>query len=84
LADWLEQTASGGTGERLEFLEPELAFECNAVCPGLLRVELRWRMRPTWAGGERGEPFCVEVPAETGQLRRAVGWLRSELAQRFR
>jgi hypothetical protein len=84
LADWLEQKAGGVTGERLEFLEPELAFECDEARPGLLRVELRWGLRPAWAGSEPSEPFCVEVPAESGQLSRAADWLRSELGRRSR
>jgi hypothetical protein len=84
LADWLDETAGGAAEGRLEFLEPELAFDRAAAGPGLLRVELRWRLRPAWAGGETGEPFCVAVPAEPGQLRRAAAWLRAELARRSR
>jgi hypothetical protein len=84
LADWLEEAAGGAAAGRLEFLEPELAFDSPAAEPGMLRVELRWKLRPGWARGDTGEPFCVELPAEPGQLRRAAGWLRSELARRSR
>jgi hypothetical protein len=81
LAGWLDATAEGDTVERLEFLEPELAFD---AADGQVRVELRWGMRPRWAGGNLDEPFCVAVPVEPGQLRRAAEGLRSDLAQRLR
>jgi len=68
LADWLEAIAGGAAQGRLEILEPELAFDRAAAEPGLLSVELRWGLRPAWAGGDPSEPFCVTVPAEPGQL----------------
>jgi hypothetical protein len=82
LAEWLEATAGGAAEGRLEFWEPELAFDRAAAGPGQLRIEMRWGLRPAWAGGEPGDSFSVAVPAEPGQLCRAAEGLRSQLARR--
>lgn len=84
LADWLDATASGESEGRLEFLEPELAFDRSAAGTGRLRVEFRWGLRPVKVGEDQGEPFCVDMPADPGQLRRAANWLRSWLARHSR
>jgi hypothetical protein len=84
LAEWLEAAAVGAAEGRLEFLEPELAFDRAAAGPGLLQIEMRYGLRPAWPGGDPGEPFCVTVPAEPGQLCRAAEWLRSQLGRRVR
>lgn len=84
LADWLEATAAGALEGRLEFLEPELAFDRATAGAGKLQIELHYALRPTWADGDSGEPFGVAVPAEPRQLRRAAERLRSELAGRLR
>ena len=76
LANWLEETARGEVEGRLEFIEPELAFSRNAAGGGQVQVELLLKFRPTWAGGDSSEPYCVEIPAESGQLKKAAEQLR--------
>ena len=82
LAKWLEETANGAAEGRLESYEPELAFDHSAAGPGKLQIEMRWTLRPSWAGGEPGEPLCLALPAEPGQLCRAAEGLRSQMASR--
>lgn len=80
LAAWLDAAAAGAPVERLEFLEPELAFTLDSERAGWLRVELRYNLQPNWADLPPEQPFYVLLPAEPGQLQRAALSLRSELA----
>jgi hypothetical protein len=80
LADWLHAIASGSSAARkIEFMEPELSFALVPGEPQLLRVFLRWNLRPAWVDDDSKEEFCQDYPVEAGQLRRAVASLRESL-----
>jgi hypothetical protein len=85
LVAWLRAIAEGrdaGLERRLEFLEPELAFEFERIGPTRVRltVELVFGAAPPWwdtlaASGDGLAPFDLVLEVSPGQLRESADGL---------
>ena len=74
LAAWLQAVAEqkAGVGQ-LDFTEPELSFAFDGK--GSVSVHLSWNLLPSWAAHKPETLFCLEYPAEPGQLLKAAASL---------
>ena len=83
LAQWLDAVAGKDEKEKdIEFMEPEISF---AICDSetrILRVALRWKVRPPWPPHNRidDEPFYIDFPAEEKMLKIAAQSLYEQIA----
>lgn len=84
LAAWLETVASGRRPvyQRMDFLEPVLAFELQEPASRRFRVLFELEGRPPWANdrtAERWGEVGLEFEPSPGELQAAAGELRAAL-----
>ena len=86
LADWLEALGDGRRVEsELDFMEPNLAFECEGVDKGVVRL-CAWfecEARPAWNTNDTGgaRDLAARVGGSGEHLIAAAGDLRVQLAR---
>lgn len=86
LADWLEAVGSGRrpVNQRMDFLEPVLAFELREPTSRMFRILFELEGRPPWAEvrePERWAEAWVEFEPDASELRAAAAELRTMLGR---